>query len=240
MSHESAKVGEADVGIERTSSIMKKIRGAWSGEEGQRAFTLVELLVVLVISVIILGGMVGIVSSVMGLFNQSKDVQALNDSSRRATSSMSRQLRTALHFDNSNCTVDTVTFWADIDNDQQSLPGSPSTTWANVFNYTRTEKVQFLESNGTVAVNVTEPAVDPDPQGTTTSTLGSYFTSLKFYYFQQNVVPGGTPTNPTYDFDPTVLKVNDEVSMIRIVMTLKKGKVQRTYYDDVFLRIVTR
>lgn len=233
--------------IKRTSTVTRKIRAAWSGDEGRRGFTIVELLLALIISTIIMAGMVGLVASVFNVFRASNDLQALNDSSRRALSNMSRQLRDALHFGNvppNNCTESTLTFWADIDNDQKSLPGSSSTTWADIYNYWLTEKVQFSKDAGfpKAVATVTQPPDDPNPTdpNPVTATLGSYVTSLKFYYFQANEVPTGSySTNPT-GFDPTKSTVNDNASMIRIVMSLQKGKVHHSYYQDVFLRLVVR
>lgn len=215
--------------VERISRTARKIRASWGGDEGRRGFTLVELLIVIILSAIILAGMVALISSVFNVFTQSKNLQALNDSSRQALASMSRQLRTALHFDSDNCRADYVTFWEDIDSSKDAV---------DIYNYnTLAEKVQFLKDGSTVAATVTPASGGTPPP----ITLGSYVGTLKFFYFAQNVVPGGSnPALPEGNFDPVVEKVNDEVSMIRIVMKLQKGKVQHTYYDDVFLRIVVR
>ena len=215
--------------VKRTSLATRKIRAAWSGDEGRQAFTIVELLLVVIISMIILAGMVALISSVFTVFRTDKDLQALNDSWRRALASMSSQLRTALHFDNDNCTESTLTFWADIDS---------STKLVDIYNYnTLAEKAQFLKNGSKVAEAVTQPGSTTP----VTATLGSYVGTLKFFYFQQDVVPGGSdPTNPSGNFDPTEVDVNTDASMIRIVMKLQKGNVHHTYYQDVFLRIVVR
>lgn len=215
------------------------INEKYKAEEG---FTLVELLIVIMISVILLAGMVALVSSVFGVFESSKDLQALNDSSRRALSSISRQLKTALHFDNTICNPEladggarTVKFWADVDNDQAAV---------TINDYKLAEEV-VLERTvdqgvGKVTMTVTNPAADPTPGVVTAGTLGSYVSDLRFYFFGQGVMPEGSdPTNPT-----GCLQHNDDInadaSMVRVVITLDKGDVSRTYYRDVFLRVVKR
>jgi len=222
--------------VKRINLTARKIRAACGSDEGQQAFTIVELLLVMIISLIIMAGMVALISSVFTVFRTSRDLQALNDSSRRALDIMSRQLRTALHFDSSICSVDTVTFWGDIDGDQD-LPGSTAPTPTDVNNYTPAETVQLLQWGSTVRANVTQPGEPtPDP-----ITVGSFVGNLNFYYFAKDVVPGGTdPTDPDGNFNPSVDKVNDKAAMIRIVLRLRKGKVHHSYYGDVFLRIVLR
>jgi prepilin-type N-terminal cleavage/methylation domain-containing protein len=220
------------------SMATRKIRASWGGGEGRRGFTIVELMLVIVLSSIILAGMVALISSVFTVFRTSKDLQSLNDSSRRALTSMSRQLRTALQFDDNNCTEDKVTFWSDIDNDQD-LPGSTATYPTDIYHFTQAEKVAFSKSGSTVIATVTQPA--SEGSGVMTAKLGSYVTNLKFFYFAENVIPGGSdPADPDENFDPLLESVNDEAAMIRIVLKLEKGKVHHTYYEDVFLRIVKR
>jgi type II secretory pathway component PulJ len=217
----------------------------------EQGFTIVELMMVAMISLIMLAGMVALVSSVFNVFRQSNDLQALNDTSRRALASMSRQLKTALHFDNTVCNPEesdraarTIGFWADVDNDQTSNPAQSPSTWVGIDSYKLAEKVVFAKSPqegiGRVTMALTQPAVDPDPQGTTTATLGSYVSELKFYFFRPGLMPGGEdPTAPTECMEHDS-NINAEASMIRIVLKLQKGKVNKTYYQDVFLRIVQR
>src|SRR5450759_28681 len=69
----------ASMSVERISRTARKIRASWGGDEGRRGFTLVELLIVIILSAIILAGMVALISSVFNVFTQSKNLQALND-----------------------------------------------------------------------------------------------------------------------------------------------------------------
>ena len=225
--------------VKRINLTARKIRAACGSDEGQQAFTIVELLLVMIISLIIMAGMVALISSVFTVFRTSRDLQALNDSSRRALDIMSRQLRTALHFNSSICDVDNVTFWGDIDGDQD-LPGSTAPTPTDVNNYTPAEMVQLRQRGSTVVADVTQPGKIP-PTPDPPITVGSFVGNLNFYYFAKDVVPGGTdPTDPDGNFNPSVDKVNDKAAMIRIVLRLRKGKVHHSYYGDVFLRIVLR
>ena len=99
--------------------LMKKVRNRLDGKT-EEGFTIVELMMVVIISLVMMAGMVALVSSAVQLFRTSKDLGAVTDSARRSLASMARVLRLALHFDNSNCTVDKVTFWCDVDNDQSN------------------------------------------------------------------------------------------------------------------------
>jgi len=203
-------------------------------------FTIVELLMVSIIGSIMLAGMVGLIASIFGVFGESKDVQTLNDSSRRALAGVSSLLRTALHFDNLTSSVSQVTFWADIDNDQIPVVGN-SSTWADIVRYKLAETVELYSNNNKLTMKVTPPLKELN-EGVTVSTarLGSYLTDLKFFYFPAGVMPGGTdPYNPTGGI-PDGSDINGQVSMIRVVLKMSKGKVHRSYYQDVFLRIIER
>lgn len=203
-----------------------------------RGFTIVELLMVTIISLVILAGMVGLISSVFNVFQESKDVQALNDSSRRALASMSRLLKTALHFDNSYCDVTKIKFWADIDNDQH--PTADPSTWLGIDKYKLAEIVVLIKENNSVTMKVTQPPSENNPNPNSSATLGSYVSDLKFFYFQPGIMPGGTdPYNPTLGI-PASGDYNGQASMIRVVLKMSKGKIHRSYYQDVFLRIIQR
>jgi competence protein ComGC len=214
----------------RIAGLMKKLRG-------EKGFTIVELLMVSIVGSVLLAGMVGLLASIFGVFDSSKDVQTLNDSSRRALASVSNLLKPALHFDKTATDANQVTFWADIDNDQIPVPASTS-TWADILRYKLTEKVRIYKDGTRLMMVVTQPA----SEGGTVSTarLGSYLTDLKFFYFQSGVLPGGTdPYNPTGGI-PDGGDISGQVSMIRIVLKMSKGKIHRSYYQDVFLRIIQR
>lgn len=210
-------------------SVFRKVRMKMAGEEG---FTLVELMIVIVISVIMLAGMIALVTSAINLFNASKDLQALTDSARRALASMARQVRGALHLDDANCSETVLSFYADIDNDQAGT--------ADVDNYTEAEYIRYYQSGDDVVMTITQPTGDTDPDNPG-SNLGSYVRTngLRFYYFQPGVMPGGAdPYNPSGNF--TGPNYNEEVGMVRIVMQLSKGKSNRSFYQDVFLRVLSR
>jgi hypothetical protein len=177
-----------------------------------------------------MAGMVALVSSAVQLFRTSKDLGAVTDSARRSLASMARVLRLALHFDNSNCTVDKVTFWCDVDNDQSNA--------ADVDNYALAERVQLMRYGTEAKINVTEPGATPVETGASTPRLGSYVSSLKFYYFQHGPVPSADPFTPTGTY--TGSDINGEVAVVRIVMTFRKGSTTRRFYQDVFLRIIIR
>lgn len=200
---------------------MRKVRG-----EG--AFTIVELTMVMIISTIMLSGLVTLVWGAMQSFNSSKDLQAVNDSSRRVLATMNRQIRTALHIDDSNTTNITFAFWADVDDDQGNT--------ADIDTYTNAEWVGFYYDGAThkAMVQVTEPAGG----GTTTGTLGSYVTSIDYYYFPAGVIPTGDPYAPTNGYVGT--NFNEDIGMVRVVIRLQKNRVRRTFYQDVFLRVLNR
>lgn len=206
------------------------IRTAGS-EEG---FTIVELAIVLIISVIILAGMAVLVTGAFGVFNKSRDLEAITDSSRRALASMSRQLKMALHFVNAECTEDQVSFYADIDNDEGATADVNSGRW------NLTDKVVFLLSNGKVTMRMTDFDVDP-VNPLPDASLGSHAASLKFYYFARGVAPTGEdPFNPDNNMDPATSDINKSCGMIRIVVRFTKGDVSRIFHQDVFLRILVR
>ena len=216
------------------AKLMHKLR-----EDG--GFTIVELLMVSIISSIMLAGMVGLIASIFGVFGESKDVQSLNDSSRRAMAGVSSLLRTALHFDNGYSNSSQIMFWGDIDNDQTPVPGD-SSTWADIVRYKLTETVQIYRDNNQLMMKVTPPVKEVNDGGkVSTARLGSYLTDLKFFYFKPGDLPGGTdPYNPTGGI-PDGGDINGQVSMVRVVLwKMSKGKVQRSYYQDVFLRIIER
>jgi type II secretory pathway pseudopilin PulG len=210
---------------------MKSIAGKLHRVKGESGFTLVELLVVLVLSMIMLGAMIALGTMAFDLFKVNRNLQALNDTSRTMQSSMSRQIKETLHLDNAACDVNQLTFYAD-------LTGTCANT-ADVNNYTSAYKVRYYYDSGakTVKVDLTPPGGSVE----TAKAIGSNVTALRFYYFLPNTPPGPTedqtsPTTSTYKGSDK----NYDVGMIRIVFTLSKGKTTRTYYQDVSLRTLGR
>lgn len=219
----------------KIKKVRKEIAGAVDSEEG---FTLVELTMVIIISVIMLAGMVAMMTSAFDLFTTSKDLQAITDSSRRMLQSMTRQIRGQLHIVNTESAVleeadysDRITFYADIDNDQG--------TAADVESYDQAEKVSFYVENNKLMMSVQEP----DGGDPVVAVLGSHVTSVQFYYFYSGDKPeldgmNPDPMNPTNSY--TGSAINEEVGMVRVVIRMQKGGVKRNYYQDIYLRVVNR
>jgi len=204
-------------------------------------FTIVELMIASVVASIIVVGMIGLMATIFNVFNEAKDVQALNDSSRRALAGTLRVLRAALHFDDNTemTNVNRVAFWADIDSDQwEDIDPGDRSTWLDIDHYLLAEKVEIYKDGDKLMMKVTPPASEGGTASTTR--LGSYVSDLKFFYFPVGTMPGGTdPYNPTGGL-PDGSEFNEQVSMIRVVLKLSKGSMQRSYYQDVFLRIIER
>jgi prepilin-type N-terminal cleavage/methylation domain-containing protein len=212
----------------RTAELIRRMRG-------DGGFTLVELMIAAVVASIIVVGMVGLMASIFNVFKETSDLQALNDSSRRALAGSLRVLRTSLHFDNnSNLTnASKVAFWADIDNDQVPNTTTPA-TWLDIDRYTLAEKVQLYRDADSRLMMWVKGGTE------STTRLGSYVSEVKFFYFPVGTMPGGTdPYNPTGGL-PDQSDINAQVSMIRVVLKLSKGNIHRSYYQDVFLRIIER
>lgn len=203
-----------------------KRRKARNGEGG---FTLVELVMVLVISTIMVAGMVGMVFMAMNHFSTHRDLQAVTDNLRRLLSSMSRQLKDALQFENVNCTTTKVTFWGDIDDDNPNASVSG-------YDYEEAEIVSW-ELNGNVVEQSTTQAVgDPDNATglplTTTTGIASSVTALTFTYYDKI---GGSEMDPPENYD-----INKNAGRINISVTVQKGNISRSFEQDVFLRIFDR
>lgn len=205
--------------------MLRKAKKNIAGEEG---FTLVELMVVVIISMIMIAAMVGILKMAFDSLTTSRNLQAINDVSRKTLGTMSRQIKEILHLDNDNCDEDELSFYADV-------TGTCSST-ADTTNYADAAFVQYTHSSGTSEISATiqQPGGDPNTQ-----VLGADVKDLRFYYFLPNTLPGPAedPTNPAgYEGADK----NYNVGLIRIVLELKKGKISRTYYQDVDLRTIDR
>lgn len=230
--------------MKQIAGLMNKVR-----REDERGFTIVELMMVVLISLIMMAGMVVLIAATFQIFNSSKDLESITDSQRRTLLAMSRILRSAVHFINSDCTETKVTFYSDIDDGVNEKLASPpiNPTAIDADNYVDTsgrpltELVQLSELNGAQPTNSVMISVTK-PRGTTSSTakLGSFVadSGLKFFYFQKGTSPSGSdPFNPTNSY---IGDINGDVGMIRIVLIMKKGNTTRKFFQDVFLRILQR
>lgn len=208
------------------------VRKATEREEG---FTLVELLIVMIVSLILLAGFVGLVTMGFEVFSSSKSTQAMSDASRRALPAMSRQMVSLLRIDDSQCVAqykvgsqagawEGTCFYADIDNDNSD---------ADVDNYENAERVEFFRSGDRLMQRTTEPG----NAGVTTTAICSYVESVRFYYFPAGVAPGNdSPPANRYQGE----SLNDNAGSVKVVLVLRKGGQTRTYEQNVFLRILQR
>lgn len=226
------------------SNLIRKTRKVITEEEG---FTLVELLIVMVISLIMLAGMVGLLAMGFQTFTDGRNLQALTDASRRALPAMDRQIKSLLHINDDECVAsykvgttpagvwNGISFYSDIDNDNGYV--SPSDTGANVVNYTNAEKIRIYYDADKHALmqKTTQPGSTEEPLIGTT--ICSYVESLRIYYFLPGIAPGdGTPPDNRYQGDT----LNGGAGSIKIVITMKNGKLTRTFEQTTFLRILER
>lgn len=204
----------------------------------EKGFSLVELLIVSIVSLIMLAGMVGLVSMGFQSFTTGKYLQALSDASRRALPAMNRQMKCLLYINDSYCLTNYqvtpppdgvwngISFYADIDNDN---------TAADIDNYENAEKIEFYQSGDTLMQRTTEPVSEGG--GVTTTSLCSYVDSVRFYYFPIGVAQGTTnPPANRYQGDD----LNGNAGSIKVVITMTRGKLTRTYEQTTFLRVLDR
>lgn len=207
----------------------------------ERGFTLVELLIVMVISLIIMAGAIGLVDMAYRNFQAHRNLRAITDASRRSLSTMSRELMTALHIVNpptgdpnqpSNGT--TIQFYGDIDGDNLS---------AAVDNYTVAEKVTWRlvasvpGTPGYIEQTVVHAVGDPDNPGSSdlveTAVLAQGITALRFKYYSGGV-------KATSELLPSKHNLDASANLVRIELDMKQGNVVRTVNQDVFLRVLDR
>jgi prepilin-type N-terminal cleavage/methylation domain-containing protein len=197
------------------------------GEEG---FTMVELLIVMIVSLILIAGMVGLVQMGMNQLTKSRALGTITDASRRALLTLDRQIKQALQFDDANCSDTQVAFWGDVDSDNSN---------ADVVNFANAEYVVFRKNGSTLQEVITQPTGDGG--ATSYNTLCSYVTSLKFYYFATGVTPVYNPGTGTYTNGiPNGGTFNKSAGMIKVVMGFRRASVSRTFEQDIFLRILNR
>ncbi|MDD5747636.1 MAG: prepilin-type N-terminal cleavage/methylation domain-containing protein [Actinomycetota bacterium] len=205
-----------------------KQRKAEENKKQCEGFTLVELLIVVVLSFIMIFGMVGLIEMAFGTFRSRRDVQQVTDTARTALSTMERQLKGALYFNDDDCTASQVSFYADVDNDNPS---------ANSNNWTEGEKVVFSKSGANVVQTTTQPTSEGG--GVTTANLGGYCSNLQLFYFASGVKPHWNGS--TYDNAITLPgDVNKNCGMVKVRLTLTSGKIMRYFERDCFLRILKR
>ncbi len=215
--------------MKQIAGLMKKVR-----REDESGFTIVEMTMVVVISLIMMAGMVALLSSSFKVFNSSKDLETITDSSRRSCLAMSRIVRGALHFTNSECDINKLTFYSDVSNSQGNT--------VDVDTWTTTQRVQLMQVGTAIRINITAAGGTPVATDASTPKLGSYLTGtsgLKFFYFAKGESPSGSdPFNPDNAYSGS--DINSDVGMIRIVLVLHKGNTTRQFFQDVFLRILLR
>lgn len=208
--------------------MMRLARSIHRGLSGEKAFTLVELLIVMIISTILLAGMIGLVEMSMRQFNRSKQINAVSDSARRALTSMGRQVRTALHFDDAQCSSTQVSFYADIDSDDPD---------SDVDAYTNAEYVRFYLQNGDLVQMTTQPAADGG--ATTFVSLCENVYALSFHYFGKGVKPIYNPGSGLYT-NETTSNYNADVGMVKPIIEFRRGMINHKYEQDIFLRVLQR
>lgn len=200
----------------------QKIR---QSKDDERGFTMVELLIVMIVSLIIMSGMVLLVDAGYRSFKSSSNLQAITEASRNTMQSMTRQLRSALWFENANCTDTTIEFYADIDAD------NPTAGVADA--YENAEKVSWRLSDGYVKQTILEPGVATPVE----SNLGSYVTNLAFTYYKVGDRPGGEGVTPLI---PGTDNINAKVGSVRMGLTFTKNGLTRTFNQDVYFRLPDR
>jgi prepilin-type N-terminal cleavage/methylation domain-containing protein len=215
---------------------MKKLIRKVKTEKG---FTLVELLIVMIISLIMLAGMVGLVIMGFNSFTNGRNLASVTDSSRRALPAIDREIKSLLHINDADCATPVykvtappegvyqgTSFYSNIANNNlgaTSVAGS----------YVNAEKVEFyLDTNGNLIQKTTPPS-----GSSTTATLCSYVDSFRVYYFAPGVVPetGSPPSNRL-----TGANLNVGAGSVKIVITIKKGTITRTFEQTSFLRVLQR
>jgi len=201
-------------------------RTACDVHRGEKGFTLVELMIVMIVSLIMVVGMVGLLTMSFNTFKKHRDLNALTNSSRRVLQMISRELRSNLQFVNDNCSDTTVEFYADIDADNAGATVDQG-------DYEDAEKITLAQSGSTI----TQTTYDPDTMSTTTSVLSDYVATggLSFEYYKSGVNPADVdPLDPASD------NINKEAGLVRINIEMEKGKIKRTFHQDVFLRAINR
>jgi len=242
------------------SRLIRKATKRIAGEEV--GFTILELMIVMIISLIMLAGMVGLLLMGFQTFTSGSNLQSVTDASRRVLPAIDREIKSILRINDQEC-IDNykvaspdgvwngMSFYSNVGNN--SLGATTATT--GTFAYTNAEKVElYLDNNHNLMQKTTYPAAltPPAPVNPATATLCSYVTDFKVYYFQPGVVsiadpvvPGvvsGSETPPSNRYTGTAL--NSGAGSVKVVITIQKGTgtkaITRTYEQTTFLRVLTR
>ena len=199
-------------------------------DKREQGFTLVELMIVMIVSLIMMAGMIGLLYMGFDTFKQHRDLNALTDSSRRVLQMMSRELRSNLQFVNENCSGIQVEFYADIDADNPDASVEPG-------DYEDAEKITLTQPAG--STTITQTTYDPDIPSTDTVVISDNVAAggLSFAYYESGVNPAETGVET---LDPSRDNINKEAGLVRVSIVLERGKIKRTFYQDVFLRAINR
>jgi len=246
----------------KISTMLRKTAKRIAGEEV--GFTILELMIVMVVSLIMLAGMVALLEAGFKTFSSGSNLQSVTDASRRVLPAIDREIKSILRINDQEC-IDNykvaspdgvwngvwngMSFYSNVGNN--SLGATTATT--GTFAYTNAEKVElYLDNNHNLMQKTTYPAAltPPAPVNPATATLCSYVTDFKVYYFQPGVVsgsetpPSGTApeTPPSNWYKGTAL--NSGAGSVKVVITIQKGTgtkaITRTYEQTTFLRVLTR
>ena len=198
--------------------------------EGKRehGFTLVELMIVMIVSLIMMAGMIGLLYMSFNTFKKHRDLNALTNSSRRSLQMISRELRSNLQLVNENCTDTKVEFYADIDADNADAT-------VDAGSYENAEMITLTQSGSTI----TQTTYDPDTSSTSTVVISDNVATggLSFAYYEAGANPADAGVEP---LDPSTDNINKDAGMVRVSVVMEKGKMERTFHQDVFLRAIDR
>ena len=206
----------------------------------QRGFTLVELLMVVIISLILVAGLIGLVNMSVNMFDTNRNLQAITDTGRMVMSSIVRQLQGALMLGagSPDCTRTKITFWADILGDYPNPESSDDAL--SPYYYANAPKIAFYLSGDNVVQDMTKPETGSP---TVSTRIGSYVTALNFYYYPYASVPNWNASpngieSDTRQIDVTAPspKINKNTGLVAIELVMKKGTVTRTFRQDVTIR----
>ncbi len=207
---------------------------------GEEAFTLVELLIVMVVSLIIIGGLIALMIMVFGHYRTYSNLQAVSDTGRTAMRTIVAQLRGTLRVAEKapDCTNEKITFWADYSGDYPYAEAKePSDD--GVYNYTRAPKIEVYKSGTNIVQRITEPGQQNPSE---TSVIGNYVDDLKFYYYPYGITPtwsdleGDLQRGLRIDPSGTNPRLHELTGLVVVRITVAKGGVRRTFTEYVSLR----
>ncbi len=218
----------------------KLLTGKPGGKKREEGFTLVELLIVMVVSLIIIGGLIALVIMVFGHYSTYSNLQAVSDTGRTAMRTIISELRGSLRLASSApaCTNEKITFWADYSGDYPYAEAKePSDD--PVYNYTRAPKIEIYKSGENIVQRITEPGQSNPSES---SVIGNYVETLKFYYYPYGVTPtwedieGDIERGKSIDPNGNNPRLHELTGLVVVRITVVKGNVRRTFTEDVALR----